>query len=261
MVGGRTDRWPELVSELIRVPVDVIVVPTTGAALAARQATRTIPIVAAWGGLLIEAGVVEGLARPGGNVTGLTGLGTELAAKNLELLKEAVPKLARVGVLASPSNPPSLTERLARETETGARALGIQTQLLWIKGPADLDGAFQAATRGRAGAVNILAHPLFRVHAARVAQLALRYRLPTMSGDQGFGFVEAGGLMSYGPKVTDLWRRAAAYVDKILKGAKPADLPIEQPTTFDLAINLKTARALGLTIPNSLRLRATKLIE
>ena len=258
---GRPDRWPELVSELVRVPVDVVVVPTTGAAVTAKQATRTIPIVAAWGGFLVEAGVVQSLARPGGNVTGLAGFAPELTAKSLQLLKEAVPKLARAAVLASPTNPPSLGERLVKETETGARALGIKLQLLRIEGPTDLDGAFQAATRSGAGAVIILANPFFRVHAARVAELALRHRLPTMNADLSFGFVEAGGLMSYGPSLTALWRRAATYVDKILKGAKPADLPIEQPTTFDLAINLKTARALGVTIPNSLRLRASKLIE
>ena len=257
---GRPERWPELVSELIRVPVDVIVVQTTGSALAARQATRTIPIVSASSGMLVEEGVVQSLARPGGNVTGLTGVTAEVSAKRVELLKEVVPKLARVAVLVrSYGLWPSLGERLVKETETGARALGIQLQLLRIEGPTDLDGAFQAATRGRAGAVILLPHPFFRVHAARVAELALRHRLPTMAeyADQ----VEAGGLMSYGASGTDLWRRAATYVDKILKGAKPADLPIEQPTKFELVINLKTAKALGLTIPQSVLMRANEVIQ
>lgn len=258
---GDTTRWPVLVAELIRIPVDLIVVPTTGAALAVRRQTRAIPIVSASAGMLVEEGLVESLARPGGNVTGLTGLAAETAGKRLELLRDAVPRLVRVAVLMSPYEPPSLGERLLKETETGARALGIETRALRIANPAELDAAFKAAVRSRAGAVDILPNPFFRIHAARVAQLGLRYRLPTMNGDPSFDFVKAGGLMSHGPSVTDMWRRAATYVHKILKGAKPADLPVEQPDSFDLAINLKTARLLGLTIPESLRLRASTLIE
>ena len=209
--GGRTDRFPELVAELIRIPVDVIVVPTTGAAVAARQTTPTTPVMSASAGLLVEEGVAQSLARPGGNVTRLSvGLATELIGKNLELLREAVPKLARVGVLMARYSPPSIGERLLKDTEAGARALGIRLQLLRIEGPTDLDGAFLAATQGRAGAVIIIPHPFFRVHAARIAQLGLRHRLPTTSGESGYGFVEAGGLMSYGASHTDLWRRAAA---------------------------------------------------
>lgn len=204
---------------------------------------------------------MESLAGPGGNVTGLTGLAAETAGKRLELLRDAVPRLARVAVLMSRYDPPSLGERLLTETEAGARTLGIQTQALRIATAGELDAAFKAAIRSRAEAVDILPNPFFRVHAARVAELALRYRLPTMNGDPSFDFVKAGGLMSHGPSVTDLWRRAAVYVDKILKGAKPADLPVEQPVSFDLAINLKTARLLGLTLPASLRLRASTLIE
>jgi putative ABC transport system substrate-binding protein len=258
---GDTTRWPALVAELIRMPVDLIVAPTTGAAVVARKATRTIPIVSASAGMLVEEGLVESLARPGGNVTGLTGLAAETASKRLELLRDAVPNLVRVAVLTSPYNPPSLGDRLLKETAAGARVLGIQIQVLRIVSSAELDDAFKAAVRERAGAVDVLPNPFFRVHAARVAELGLRYRLPTMNGDPTFDFVEAGGLMSHGPSVTELWRRAATYVDKILKGAKPADLPIEQPTTFDLAINLRTAQSLGLNIPESLRLRASKLIK
>jgi len=259
--GAVPGRAAEAVSELVRVPVDVIVAQTTGATLAAKRATSTIPIVAAAGGALVEFGAVASLARPGGNVTGLTVFATELSAKRLALLKEALPNIARVAVLMSPPNRavPALGEHFLKQTEAAAQVVGVHLQVLRIEEPADLEGAFQAASRGQAGAVINLPDPFFSVHAARVAELALKYRLPTISSE--VAIVEAGGFMRYGPNGPDLWRRAATYVDKILKGAKPADLPIEQPTKFELIINLKTAKALGLTVPQSLLIRADELIQ
>ncbi len=256
---GYVDRWPDLLAELLRIPVDVIVVPTTGAALAAKRATKTIPIVASTAGALVEAGVVASLARPGGNVTGLTNNQVELSAKRLELLKEAVPTLSRVAALASPFRPPSMGEIFVRQTETAARALNLRLDLVRVERSDDLAGAFQAATRARAGAVIVIANPFFGVHATRVAELALQHKLPMIAQDPSI--VEAGGLMHYGVHLADAWRHSATYVDRILKGAKPADLPVEQPTTFELIINLKTAKALGLTIPPSLLGRADKLIQ
>jgi putative ABC transport system substrate-binding protein len=261
-------RWSEavsgrgtaLVAGLIRVPVDVIVVSTTGVALAAKQATSTIPIVSTGAGGLVEGGAVASLARPGGNVTGLSGVESELVAKRLELLKEAVPNLSRAALLMSPYRAvPAIGERLLKATETAAQVVGVHLQVFRIEEPAELDGAFQAAKRGQAGGVIILTNPFFGAHAARVAELALKYRLPTIGSS--LAMVEAGGFMRYAAYGPDLWRRAATYVDKILKGAKPADLPVEQPTKFDLVINLRTAKALGLTIPPSLLLRADRLIE
>jgi putative ABC transport system substrate-binding protein len=254
--GGRA----ALVSELLRVPVDVIVVPITGAVLDAKRATSTIPIVSAGAGALVESGAVASLARPGGNVTGLSSVTTELSAKRLQLLKEALPNLSRVAVLMSPyTGVESLGEHFLKQTEAAAQVVGVHLQVLRIEEPADLAGAFQAASRGQAGAVIILANPFFSVHAARVAELALKYRLPTMAAE--LAIVEAGGFMRYSVNGPDLWRRAASYVDKILKGAKPADLPVEQPTKFELVINLKTAKALGLTIPPAVLLRADQVIE
>jgi putative ABC transport system substrate-binding protein len=257
---GVAGRAPALVSELVRVPVDVIVVGTTGATLAAKQATRTIPIVSAGAGALVEEGAIASLARPGGNVTGLTGVQPELVAKRLELLKEAVPNLSRVAVLMSPYREvPAIGERLLKATETAAQSVSVHLQVLRIEEPADFEGAFQAARRGQAGAVIILPNPFFGVHAVRVAELALKYRLPTIGNS--LAIVEAGGLMRYSPYGPDVWRRAATYVDKILKGAKPGDLPVEQPTKFELVVNLKTAKALGLTIPQSILRRADRVIE
>ena len=238
----------------------MIVVPITGAALDAKRATSTMPIVSAGAGALVETGAVASLARPGGNVTGLSGVTTELSTKRLELLKEALPNLSRVAVLMSPyRGVESLGEGLLKATEAAAQVVSVHLQVLRIDEPADLTGAFQAASRGQAGAVIILANPFFSVHAARVAELALKYRLPTIGSE--LAMVEAGGLMRYAPNGPDLWRRAATYVDKILKGAKPAHLPVEQPTKFDLVINLKTAKALGLTIPPSVLVRADRVIE
>jgi putative tryptophan/tyrosine transport system substrate-binding protein len=256
---GEVDRWPGFVSELIRLPVDIIVVPTTGAALAAQKATRTIPIVSATAGALVEAGVVASLARPGGNVTGLTNSQVDLSAKRLELIKEAVPTLSRVAALTSPFRPPALGEIFVRQTEAAARTLGLRLDLYRVERSGDLAGAFQAALRAREGAVIIVANPFFAVHATRVGELALQHKLPLITGDPGI--VEAGGLMYYSVDLANAWRRSATYVDRILKGAKPADLPVEQPTKFKLVINLKTAKAVGLTIPQTLRLRADQVIE
>jgi len=257
---GVSGRQTALVSELVRVPVDVIVVETTGATLVAKRATTTIPIVAASAGALVESGAVASLAQPGGNVTGLTGNTTELSAKRLQLLKEALPNISRVAVLMSPfRTAPALGEHFLKQTESAAQVVGVHLQVLRIEEAADLEGAFQAARRDRAGAVIILSNPFFSVHAARVADLAIKHRLPTITGDPGV--VEAGCLLAYEVDFPDMGRRAAGYVDRILKGAKPRDLPIEQPTKFRLVVNLRTAKALGLTIPPSVMLRADQIIE
>jgi putative ABC transport system substrate-binding protein len=257
--GGEVGRWPALVSDLIRLAVDIIVVPTTGAALAAQKATRTIPIVSTTAGALVEAGVVASLARPGGNVTGLTNSQVDLSAKRLELIKETVPMLSRVGALSSPFIPPALGEIFVRQTETAARTLGLRLDLYRVERSDDLAGAFQAAIRAREQAMIVIANPFFGVHATRVGKLALQHKLPLITGDPGI--VETGGLMYYSVNHADAWRRSATYVDRILKGTKPADLPVEQPTKFELVINLKTAKALGLTIPPSLLARANQVID
>ncbi len=257
---GRVERWPDLVGELLGIPVDVIVVPTTGAALVAKRATRTIPIVASTAGALLEAGVIASLARPGGNVTGLTNSQVDLSAKRLELLKEAVPTLSRVAALTSPyPNSPSLGEIYVRQTASAARTLGLRLDLFRVERSDDLAGAFRAATRARAGAVIIIPNPFFGVYATRVAELALQHKLPMIAGDPGI--VEAGGLMYYSVHLADAWRRSATHVDRILKGAKPADLPVEQPTKFELVINMRTAKALGVTIPQSILVRANEIIQ
>ena len=257
-VGGGIDRHPALLSELIRLPVDVVVVGTTGAAIIAKRLTTTVPIVTSTAGALVEAGVVVSLARPGGNITGLTNMAADLSAKRLDLLKEAVPRLSRVAALMAPYTPP-LGEIFVRQTEDAARVVRVELQLLRVQDQADLDGAFQAAVHGRAGAMTILPNPFFQTYAGLVGGLALKHRLPMISGEPGV--VEAGGLIQYAVDTRDMWRRAAGYVDKILKGAKPADLPVEQPTKFELVINLKTAKALGLTIPPSLLQRADEVIQ
>ena len=248
----------DLLSSLVRLPVDVIVVPTSGHAILAKRATTTIPIVAAAAGALVEAGVVASLARPGGNVTGLTTQGAELSAKRVELLKEVLPRLSRVAAIASPYSD-ALAGIFERQVETAAHTAGVQVQLLRVKTAADLDGAFEAATQSRAGAVITVTNPFFVIHAARVAELALKYRLPFAAYYREE--VDAGALIWYGVNRADMWRRAATFVDKILKGAKPADLPVEQPAKFELVINLKTAKALGLTIPRSVLVQADHVIE
>ncbi len=254
---GKLDRLPDLAAELVRLKVDVIVAANTPTALAAKQATRTIPIVMALSGDPVESGLVASLARPGGNVTGLSLMAPELGGKRLQLLKEVVPRASRVAVLSNPNNP--FTGLMVRETEAAARVLGVQLQAREIRAPEDIDRAFQAAIRGRASALIVVDDGLVFTHRARIAALAAKSRLPAIYPFRES--VEAGGLMSYATNFADSYRRAATYVDKILKGAKPADLPVEQPTRFELVINVKTANALGLTFPQSVLIRADQVIQ
>jgi ABC-type uncharacterized transport system substrate-binding protein len=255
---GRYDRLPGLASDLVRLKVDLIAAVGAAAARAAKNATQTIPIVMISVGDPVGLGLVTNLAHPGGNVTGLAfSVGVDTYGKGLELLKEAVPGVRRVAVLSNPANP---YEPLAIENVTAvARSLGVQLQLLAVRGSNELDGAFAAMVRERAGALLVLTDPIFTGNRARLADLGAKHKLPSMHGVRESA--EAGALMSYGPNFDVISRRAAIYVDKILKGAKPGDLPIEQPTTFELVINLKTAKALGLTIPPSLLQRADHVIE
>ena len=256
--GGRAELLPDLAAELVRLRVDLIVVPSSPTALAAKNATKTIPLVTVAVGDPVALGLVASLARPGGNITGLTNsVGPEIAGKQLELLKEVVPKVSRMAVLW---NPNTRGNALAlRETEIAARALGLELQPLEARSLNDFDRAFAAMTAKRAGALLVLGDVMFSTHRNRLADLAAKNRLPAMSAARES--VEAGWLMSYGPNTPELFRRAATYVDKILKGAKPGDLPIEQPTKFELVINPKTAKTLGLTIPPSLLQRADQVIE
>jgi len=256
---GRIDRLPGLAEELVRLKVDIIVASPTPSALAARDASRTIPIVGLSLTEPVALGLVASLARPGGNVTGVTySVDTDIFGKQLELLKEAVPKVRRVAVLSNPTGSPAYPLTMSN-VKAAARSLGLQLQLHEAREPGEIDGAFVAMAKERAVALLVFGDPMFFVHRGRLANLALKNRLPSMSTQ--WQWVEAGGLMSYGPSLPDQWRRAATYVDKILKGAKPADLPVEQPTRFELVINLKTAKALGLTIPQSLLLRADEVIQ
>ena len=255
---GQYDRLPDFAAELVRLKVDVIVAVVTQASLAAKNATRTIPIVMVGVSDPVGSGLVATLARPGANITGTSSMTAEVVGKSLELLKEAVPKVSRVAVLWNPANPVFQAQML-RETEVAARALGVQLQILEARGPDELERAFAAMTRERASALLVLGDPTFFLHRARIADLAAKSRLPAMYGFKEF--VDAGGLMAYGAHLPDLFRRAATYVDKILKGAKPADLPVEQPTHFELVISLKTAKALGLTIPQSVLIRADQVIH
>ncbi len=257
---GRVERFPELAAELVRLKVDVIVAGATPAALAAKQLTTTIPIVAAVMADPVRDGLVTSLARPGGNVTGLTFLAPGLVAKRLQLLKEAVPGVSRVAALwhSGAFGEHTMRETL-NETEVAAQALGVQLQLLEASSPDDFDKAFSAMTRNRASALIVFPSAMFYTEHRRLVDLAAKHRLPVMYAFREA--VDAGGLMAYGASIPDLIRRAATYVDKILKGAKPADLPVEQPTKFELVINLKTARGLGLTIPPSLLVRADEVIE
>jgi len=256
----RWERLSGLAAELVRLKVDVIFALYTPPALAAKQATSTIPVVAAAMADPVGDGLVASLARPRGNITGTTFLGPELVAKRLGLLKEALPRVSRVAALWHPGVYSERTMRdMLKETEVAARALGVQLQLVEARGPNDFDSAFSAMTRDRAGAFIVLPSPmLYREH-RRIVNLAAKSRLPAMY--QAREFVEAGGLMAYGANLADLSRRAATYVDKILKGTKPADLPVEQPTKFEFVINLKTAKALGLTVPQSVLIQADEVIR
>jgi putative ABC transport system substrate-binding protein len=255
---GSLDRLRDLAAELVRLKVDVIVSLGTQGVTAARKATDTIPIVMIAVRDPVAIGLIASLARPGGNVTGVSGYaGLEIVAKQLELLKETVPEIRLVAVLSNPTN--AYHQLAIKELNVAARSLGVQLQLLEARGPNEFDGAFAAMAKERAGALLVLSDIMFNGHGTRLADLAASMRLPTANAVRES--VEAGGLMSYGPSFLDSYRRAAVYVDKILKGDKPADLPVEQPTKFELVINLKTARTIGVTVPSTLLARADEVIE
>jgi ABC-type uncharacterized transport system substrate-binding protein len=253
---GRPERYPALIAELIRLKVDVLVAGGgTAGARAAKRATGTIPIVMPVMGDPVAAGLVASLARPGGNITGLSMLNTEISAKRVELLREVLPKVERVAVLRDPATPQADVDA----TQVAARTLGLRLQFLSASRPEEFQGAFQAARQASAEALIVLASGFFNTQRRRLVDLAAQSRLIAVYEHREFPY--SGGLMSYGPNLVDMNRRAAKYIDKILKGAKPADLPIEQPTVFELVINLKTAKALGLTIPPSVLARADEVIE
>jgi putative ABC transport system substrate-binding protein len=254
---GKPERMRELAEELVRLKVDVIVAPSSIYTEAARRATSTIPIIFMSHADPIGSGHVASLARPGANVTGLSIMMTETNVKGLELLKEAVPGLARVAVLwdpATPSHGPGL-----KAIEAAGPVLGVRIQPVAVRSATEFDSAFSAIVRQRAGGVLVLSTPIFIAGAKRLAELALKHKLPSMFGPKHH--VEAGGLMSYSPSRADLYRRGAVYVDKILKGAKPADLPVEQPMRFELVLNMKTAKALGITFPPTIMVRAEQVIQ
>jgi putative tryptophan/tyrosine transport system substrate-binding protein len=253
----KPERLPDLAAELVSLKVDVIVAAGTVAVQAAREATKTIPVVTPIITDPVEAGFVASLARPGANITGLTLISVQLSGKRLELLREVVARISRVAV---PSNPAALNSQLQmRETEVAARALGVQLQPLDVRNPDDFDRVFRAATKDRADALIALDDPFLFTHRTRIVKLATKSRLPAIYGFREF--VETGGLMSYAANLSDMYRRAATYVDKILKGAKPADLPVEQPTKFEFIINLKAAKQIGLTIPPNVLARADRVIK
>lgn len=254
---GQEQRLTDHAADLVRLKVAVIVTPGTPATMAARAATRTIPVVMTNVGDPVGSGIVASLARPGGNVTGLSLLDAELDGKRIELLKEAAPHLSRLAILWS-ANDPGMTLAFGR-VETAARALGLALQNLGVREPAEFPRAFEAAGAGHADALFVTAQPFTNQHRAQILDLVAKHRLPAIYTLRSF--VDAGGLMSYGPSQADQYRRAATYVDRILKGAQPADLPVEQPTKFELVINLRAARALGLTIPAGLLQRADQVIE
>jgi len=255
--GGRVERLAELAAELVRLNVDLIVVTGTAVAEAAKRATKTIPIVFAVVTDPIESGLVATLAKPGGNITGFTTLNLESSGKRLELLKEVKARISRVAVLQNPTN--STSPSMLKETEAAATRLGIRLQSLEIRSPADLVGAFQAASREKAAALVGLPDNLLASQHRPIRDFAVKNRLLEISWSSEW--VEAGSLMSYGANMPDLYRRTATVVEKILKGAKPADLPVEQPTKFELVINLKTAKQIGLTIPPNVLARADRVIR
>jgi putative ABC transport system substrate-binding protein len=254
---GKADRLPTLAAELVGLNVDVIVTSATPSVLAAKKATSTIPVVFVSVTDPVASGLVASLARPGGNITGLTILAPELSGKRLELLKEAVPNVTRVAFLWNPANPAQAPQW--REAQAAAQALGLRLQSLEVRSSNDFDSAFEAALRERARALIASPEPLISTHLKRIVEFVAKNRLPAMYA--GPEVVDAGGLMSYAPDYTAQYRRAAAYVDKILKGTKPADLPVEQPTKFELVINLKAAKQIGLTIPPNVLARADRVIR
>ena len=254
---GKADRNANLVAELVQLKVDVLVLTSSGAIRSAKQATKTIPIVIVTSDDPVAAEYIDSLARPGGNITGLTRLTRELSGKRLELLTELVPKISRAGILWDPKSSTAIIG--FKEYEAAARALKILLQSLEVRGSNDFEGSFRPAVKGRAGALIMIRSPLLTRHRETIAELATKNRLPSMY--ESSEFVEAGGLVSYAANDADQFRRAAYYVDRILKGAKPADLPVEQPTKFELVINLKTAKQIGLTIPQEVLARADKIIR
>jgi putative ABC transport system substrate-binding protein len=254
---GRDQRFPGLASELVRLQVDLILTRGTPAALAAKSATRTIPVVMAASGDPVRSGLVASLGRPGGNVTGLSLYNVEIYAKRVELLRELVPRLTRIAGLFNMSNP--VLPLQWKEVERAARSLGIQPQLLDVRRSEDLPRAFDAAAKQRAQALIVGLDGVTQGNLRPIAELAAKQRLPSIYGSKEY--VDVGGLLTYGVSDHDMYQRAATFVDKIFKGARPADLPIEQPTKFELIINLKTAKALGLTIPQSLLQQADQIIE
>jgi len=254
---GKYDRYPALAADLVRLKVDVIVTVGGRASQVAQQATRTIPIVMSVVIDPLGSGLVSSLARPGGNVTGLSLMASDLVGKQLQVLKEVVPEVSRVALLWNPANPGSAPQ--LRAAEAAARVLGVRLQTLEARAPQEIDSAFAAMTRERAGALVVLSDAILLNQRRQIAELAAERRLPAVYGPSEHA--EAGGLMAYSANLLDLERRAATYVHKILKGAKPADLPVEQPTKFELVINMRTAKALGLTLPPSVLGRADQIIE
>ena len=253
---GKDERLPELAAELVRLNCDVIVTAGGGAAQSAKNATKTIPVVMAFGPDAVRTGIVADLARPGGNITGLTDMGAQMYGKRLELLKETVPKLARVAFLWSPI--PGAADNL-KETETVARYLRVGIQSLEVKGPDDIEGAFRAAAKGRANGLMLPTSAFFAFHRKRIIDLAEKNRLPAIYSS--VGYVEAGGLMVYSEDRAEMLQRAAEIVDKILKGTKPADIPVDRPKKFEFVINLKAAKQIGLTIPPEVLARASRIIR
>src|SRR6266436_8706327 len=254
---GEFDRFPALAAELVRLKVDVIVTQGTPAATAAKNATSTIPIIMSGGTDPVATGLVQSLARPGGNITGVTIMNEELAGKRLELLKETNPKVSRLGVLWNSANPGAAV--VFKQTQSSAQELRLSLQSLDVQTVNDLQGAFDAATRSGVNGLVLLAAAPIASHLKLVADLAVKNRLPSIYDRSEF--VDAGGLMSYGPNVPNMSRRAATYVDKVLKGANPGDLPVERPTKFEFVINLKAAKQIGLTIPSNVLVRADKVIN
>jgi putative tryptophan/tyrosine transport system substrate-binding protein len=253
---GKLDQLPELAAELIRLKVDVIVTDGTAAALAAKQLTTTVPIVMGSVGDAIAQGLVTSLAKPGGNITGFTLLSPELSGKRLELLKEIVPRLSRVAVLRNAASPGTAG---LKATEVVAKSLGVRIKTVEVRGSDEFAGAFKAVAVAHSDALITLSDAMFWNHRRRIIDLVVKHRLPAVFPEREY--VDEGGLMAYGPSVPDNYRRAATYVDKILKGTKPADLPVQQPTKFEFVINLKAAKQIGLTIPQSVLFRADKVIK
>ena len=254
---GKYERFPALIAELIALKVHVIVTAGTPATLAVKKATTSVPLVMIAVGDPVGTGIIATLARPGGNITGLTSISPELDGKRLELLREVVPKISHIAVLWNPASPLQVVAE--RGTQAAARVLGMKVLSLGVRTPEELENAFAVIARERPGALLVLADRLFLHHRARIMDFAAQNRLPGVHAYREL--VEVGGLMSFGPSYEGMHRRAAYFVDRILKGAKPADLPVEAPTTFELVINLKTTKALGLTIPQSVFLRATEVIQ